>query len=90
MSEGLTRRRGAGASVAAPAGSSNAGDTSTPPARPKSQTMTSSAVEGGRGKVAYDPRDLNDEDETKGAPRLTLMEEVLLLGLKDKAVCLPS
>jgi Golgi phosphoprotein 3 len=48
--------------------------------------MSGSAVEGGRGKIAYDPRDLNDESETKGAPRLTLMEEVLLLGLKDKAV----
>jgi Golgi phosphoprotein 3 len=47
--------------------------------------MSGSAVEGGRGKIAYDPRDLNDESETKGAPRLTLMEEVLLLGLKDKA-----
>ncbi|CAK9779724.1 Golgi phospho protein 3 [Cutaneotrichosporon oleaginosum] len=81
MSEGLTRRRGAGASSAAP---SSAGD-SAPPSRPKSQQMSGSAVEGGRGKIAYDPRDLNDESETKGAPRLTLMEEVLLLGLKDKA-----
>lgn len=83
MSEGLTRRRGAGASSAAP--SPAAGD-SQPPSRPKSQQMSGSAVEGGRGKIAYDPRDLNDESETKGAPRLTLMEEVLLLGLKDKAV----
>jgi len=36
--------------------------------------------------VAYDPRDLNDEDETNEHPRLTLMEEVLLMGLKDTAV----
>ncbi|PWZ00270.1 putative VPS74-protein [Testicularia cyperi] len=35
-------------------------------------------------KVAYDPRDLNDEKEMGENPRLTLMEEILLLGLKDK------
>ncbi|KAN0065225.1 hypothetical protein ACQY0O_001722 [Thecaphora frezii] len=35
-------------------------------------------------KIAYDPRDLNDERELGENPRLTLMEEVLLLGLKDK------
>ncbi|KAG0192124.1 hypothetical protein DFQ28_010123 [Apophysomyces sp. BC1034] len=32
-------------------------------------------------KIACDPRDV---DETKSTPKLTLMEEVLLLGLKDK------
>ncbi|KAI8993133.1 Golgi phosphoprotein 3-domain-containing protein [Pilobolus umbonatus] len=32
-------------------------------------------------KIAYDPRDI---DESKSTPKLTLMEEVLLLGLKDK------
>ncbi|KAG9324188.1 hypothetical protein KVV02_001989 [Mortierella alpina] len=35
-------------------------------------------------KIASDPRDLQMEDENKTQPRLTLMEEVLLLGLKDK------
>jgi Golgi phosphoprotein 3 len=34
-------------------------------------------------KIAYDPRDV---DESKSTPKLTLMEEVLLLGLKDKQV----
>ena len=34
--------------------------------------------------MAYDPRDLNDEKEIGENPRLTLMEEILLLGLKDK------
>ena len=36
-----------------------------------------------------DPRDLDtDEEDSKGGklPRLTIMEEVLLLGLKDKQV----
>ncbi|KAI9254287.1 Golgi phosphoprotein 3-domain-containing protein [Sporodiniella umbellata] len=32
-------------------------------------------------KIARDPHDI---DETKSSPKLTLMEEVLLLGLKDK------
>ena len=48
-----------------------------------------SAFEGG-SKIAYDPRDLerDDEDARLGGkpPRLTIMEEVLLLGLKDKQV----
>ena len=35
-------------------------------------------------RVAYDPRDLNDERETLTNPRLNLMEEILLLGLKDR------
>jgi Golgi phosphoprotein 3 len=48
-------------------------------------------MEGGR-KIAYDPRDIDrdaDEEERLGGkvPKLTLMEEVLLLGLKDKQVC---
>lgn len=46
-----------------------------------------SAFAGG-GKIAFDPRDLEreDEDVRQGgkAPRLTILEEVLLLGLKDK------
>ena len=40
----------------------------------------------GRG-VAYDPRDLQVEEEQNQHPKLTLMEEVLLLGLKDRQVC---
>ena len=48
------------------------------------------AFEGG-SKVAYDPRDLEFENEdfrTSGGkmPHLTIMEEVLLLGIKDKQV----
>ncbi|SNX84951.1 probable VPS74 - protein involved in protein-vacuolar targeting [Melanopsichium pennsylvanicum] len=35
-------------------------------------------------RVAYDPRDLNDEKEIGENPRLTMMEEILLLGLKDR------
>ncbi|KAH9983436.1 GPP34-domain-containing protein [Russula compacta] len=56
---------------------------------PSSSSFTShagSAFAGGN-KIAFDPRDLErDEEESKTGgkiPRLTLMEEVLLLGLKD-------
>ena len=50
-----------------------------------------SAFEGGN-KIAFDPRDLqqdaSEEARTGGKmPRLTIMEEVLLLGIKDKQVC---
>lgn len=48
----------------------------------------SGAMEG-RGKVAFDPRDFDNGNEERSAPRLTIMEEVLLLGLKDKAVSPP-
>ena len=37
-------------------------------------------------KIAYDPRDLNESRERSKQPKLTLMEEVLLMGLKDKQV----
>jgi Golgi phosphoprotein 3 len=43
------------------------------------------ALEGG-GKVAFDPRDLETEGEGKSMPRLTILEDVLLLGIKDKQV----
>jgi hypothetical protein len=37
-------------------------------------------------KVAFDSRDIIQSGEDLINPRLTLMEEVLLLGLKDKQV----
>jgi golgi phosphoprotein 3 len=44
------------------------------------------ALEGG-SKIAYDPRDLIETEQDGGKmPTLTLLEEVLLLGLKDKQV----
>lgn len=49
-----------------------------------------SAFQGGN-KIAYDPRDLEDigaEQRKVGGkmPKLTIMEEILLLGIKDKQV----
>lgn len=70
---------------ARPKPSANSGQT-TP------RTMTGghggSAFEGGN-RIAFDPRDLEDvgaEEKRVGGkvPRLTIMEEVLLLGIKDK------
>jgi len=37
-------------------------------------------------KIAYDPRDISESEERNKQPKLTLMEEVLLMGLKDKQV----
>ena len=53
-----------------------------------STSHAGSAFQGG-SKIAFDPRDLinqDEEDSKQGgrAPRLTIMEEVLLLGIKDK------
>jgi golgi phosphoprotein 3 len=68
-------------------GSSSAGG------RPSSERPRGSVGQGGggalegRGKVAYDPRDFEDDGESKQIPKLTLLEEVLLLGLKDNQVC---
>ncbi|KAH8823703.1 GPP34-domain-containing protein [Flagelloscypha sp. PMI_526] len=85
------RRRGH-----APAGddsSSNSPSTSPQPNVGGSAFSFSNAAGGsseGGHRVAYDPRDLVDQSsEAKKVggelPKLTLMEEVLLLGLKDRA-----
>lgn len=85
--EGLTRRRaGAGPSPAVDSASTPDGPSNN--AQPSRSAGPSSSVEG-RGKIAFDPRDFEDKGEATKMPRLTLMEEVLLLGLKDKAVSRP-
>jgi Golgi phosphoprotein 3 len=90
MGEGLTRRRaGAGGSPTTTQSdqipsSSNHNSSSSSGNGNKSVPTPSASGTGGR--VAYDPRDFQDDAESNKMPRLTLMEEVLLLGLKDKAV----
>ncbi|GHJ90193.1 hypothetical protein NliqN6_6595 [Naganishia liquefaciens] len=119
MSEGLTRRRGAGGTSPNPSQNafesppSSAGrlapGTSSSGSRPTSSlgrpamgpggaiaaTSTAAAAGGsggtgaveGRAKIAFDPRDYENGSmgsEYERMPRLTIMEEVLLLGLKDK------
>ncbi|CDH54614.1 vacuolar protein sorting-associated protein 74 [Lichtheimia corymbifera JMRC:FSU:9682] len=68
----ITRRRVAGASSSTD--DNNAVDGSHSP----HHNATSPSSE---KKIAYDPDDI---DDSKSTPRLTLMEEVLLLGLKDR------
>lgn len=83
-SSGLTRRRGAagGASPAA-----NEGEGSTTPSRSKDNGPETSYENGENGhKIAFDPRDMSESAERSKQPKLTMMEEILLLGLKDKQV----
>ena len=94
---GLSRRRVANQSTSSTtlddsnsSHDSRNGTTTTSPNHTHSQSHphAGSAFRGGGG-IAYDPRDLDtDEEDSKGGklPRLTIMEEVLLLGLKDKQV----
>lgn len=71
---GLQRRRVGG-------GASSEG-TNTPSRGSSEGSRPGRYDEGGR-RVAYDPEDINSSEDERQHPRLTLMEEVLLLGLKD-------
>ena len=87
---GLTRRRGGGG------GTSAIGDDESDPSRVNSPTPkagienrnSETSYTGGENghKIAFDPRDISETEERNKQPKLTLMEEVLLLGLKDKQV----
>jgi Golgi phosphoprotein 3 len=88
--EGLTRRRGA--AQAATDGDDNTsgrvaspGPKSTPSYNDRSPETSYSSGENGH-KIAFDPRDISESEERSKQPKLTLMEEILLLGLKDKQV----
>ena len=88
--EGLTRRRGGPA--AATDGDEDVSDRVASPT-PKSaasyndRTPETSYSSGENGhKIAFDPRDISESEERSKQPKLTLMEEILLLGLKDKQV----
>ncbi|PGH27573.1 hypothetical protein AJ80_00815 [Polytolypa hystricis UAMH7299] len=82
---GLTRRRGGGR----PGGDDNDGSRVASPSpgngpydsRVPETSFTN--TENGH-KIAFDPRDISESEERSKQPKLTLMEEVLLLGLKDK------
>jgi Golgi phosphoprotein 3 len=86
---GLTRRRGGGGG----ASTSNAEDdndgsrVSSPVPKNHDKAPETSYTGGENGhKIAFDPRDMQETEERNKQPKLTLMEEVLLLGLKDKQV----
>lgn len=87
---GLTRRRGGGRGAEENNDSSRV--SSPIPNRngsPYDNTPETSFTGGENGhKIAFDPRDMSENEERSKQPKLTLMEEVLLLGLKDKQVWL--
>ena len=93
MSSGLTRRRGGGGGGA---GAEDENGESSRVASPVPKAGASrdtggpeTSYESGENghKIAFDPRDISESAERSKQPKLTLMEEVLLLGLKDKQVC---
>lgn len=84
MSSGLQRRRVAGGTNS----SANEGNDSSSQNGETSNSNSNSARNGyedGR-RVAYDPDDINNTADELKQPKLTLMEEVLLMGIKDKQV----
>lgn len=85
---GLTRRRGAGG-VTSPDGDEDPSSRVTSPApKPFNDRSPETAYEDSENghRIAYDPRDISESEERSKQPKLTLMEEILLLGLKDKQV----
>lgn len=60
------------------------------PRRPDDRTPETSYENSANGhKIAFDPRDISESAERNKQPKLTLMEEVILMGLKDKQVGCP-
>ena len=88
---GLTRRRG-GAATNEDGEEGPASRVASPTPKPQTpayndrrpETNYSSSENG--HKIAFDPRDISESEERSKQPKLTLMEEILLLGLKDKQV----
>ncbi len=75
MSSGLQRRR---------VRASSSGTAPSSPVTPTTQNnQTPQDSEAGH-KIAYDPDDIPTNSTETKLPRLTLMEEVLLMGIKDK------
>ena len=95
MSSGLQRRRVAGGGDNTLTASNSRPDPSNPnsftgrssPAIPSHSTEGINSIEQTSDhRIAFDPRDMEEGEERLKFPKLTLMEEVLLLGLKDKQV----
>ena len=78
---GVTRRRQVGG------GTNNDSDV---PSRTGTPARSNNATRESEGqsdhKIAFDPKDIEQGVERAKQPKLTLMEEVLLLGLKDREV----
>jgi Golgi phosphoprotein 3 len=85
---GLTRRRGGGGGATTEATDDNDGSRVSSPAPKNFDKSPETSYTGGENghKIAFDPRDISESEERNKQPKLTLMEDVLLLGLKDKQV----
>jgi golgi phosphoprotein 3 len=95
-SSGLTRRRGGGggAGTATPESENGNGinrSNSSNNVNPVRDSAPETSYESGENghKIAFDPRDISESAERSKQPKLTLMEEIILLGLKDKQVHYP-
>jgi Golgi phosphoprotein 3 len=88
MSSGLTRRRGGGGDAGGNEDESSRVASPAPKSGPSRDSGPETSYEAGENghKIAFDPRDISESAERSKQPKLTLMEEVLLLGLKDKQV----
>ncbi|KAI1385669.1 Golgi phosphoprotein 3 [Hypoxylon trugodes] len=87
MSSGLTRRRGAGGGggTATPTDEANGINRSNSSQNVRDSAPETSYENSENGhKIAFDPRDISESAERSKQPKLTLMEEIILLGLKDK------
>ena len=87
---GLTRRRG-GARATGGEDNDETGRVASPLSRSGSlygnSTPETAFTSGENGhKIVFDPRDLSENEERSKQPKLTLMEDILLLGLKDRQV----
>lgn len=87
---GLTRRRG-GATTNDDGDETEGSRVTSPVPKPQTPSFNDrpetnySSNENGH-KIAFDPRDISESVERSKQPKLTLMEDILLLGLKDKQV----
>lgn len=88
MSSGLTRRRGGGTTNGDNDENNSSRVASPVPRGGSSRDQPETSYESGENghKIAFDPRDMSESAERSKQPKLTMMEEVLLLGLKDKQV----
>ena len=88
---GLTRRRGGGGvsnGLGEDDNEAGRGASPAPRSGPSDSQRPETSYTGGENghKIAFDPRDISESEERNKQPKLTLMEEVLLMGLKDKQV----
>lgn len=84
---GVVRRRGAGAATGS-AEDEGSRVSSPAPRNDRDRAPETSYENSENGhKIAFDPRDISENAERSKQPKLTLMEEIILMGLKDKQVC---